>query len=145
MSVAAHNDFTRTLLLWSAPLIVAHFFAVLWHLRLLVTVQPGTPAFLPPLLICINIIPIAGLFVFARGFPVLAGSMVTLPLGVALVSGAYAHFLTSGRDNVLHMPPGPYRFSFQASAISLVVLEAAGCWAGLRMLVSGGRSAKRRA
>jgi hypothetical protein len=88
------------------------------------------------LLILVNLIPVAGLVVFARGFPKLAGSMITLPLAIALVIGAYAHFLSPGSDNILHMPPGNLRLPFQASAVLLLILEVLGCWIGVRMFAS---------
>jgi hypothetical protein len=126
---------TRTLLLWSAAIVVAHFIAVVWHLFLVVKVQPGFPRFAPPLLILVNLIPVAGLVAFAKGFPKLAGCMITLPLAIALVIGTYAHFLSPGTDNIFSMPPGDLRLPFQVSAVLLVVLEALGCWIGIRIFV----------
>lgn len=101
---------SRRLLLWSAPIVVGHFLIVLWHLLLLVKVQPNTLRFLPPLLILVNLLPVAGLVVLAKGFPRLAASLITLPLGIAFVIGAYAHFLGPGTDNVMHIPPGELIF-----------------------------------
>lgn len=135
----------RNLLRWSVPVIVGHFVVVLWHLWLLDRVQPSTPRFLPPLLITINLLPIAGLALFAKGFPKIAGILVALPLGTAFVAGVSAHFISAGPDNVLHMPPVPYRFPYVISAVLLVVLEALGCWAGLRMLFTSENSVKRNA
>jgi len=121
---------------WSALIVLGHFAVVLWHLVLLLKVQPGTFGFAPPLLILVNLIPVAGLVAFARGFPKLAGSMITLPLAIALVIGAYAHFLSPGSDNILNMPPGALRLPFQISAVLLLILEALGCWIGVRMFAS---------
>ena len=126
-------DSTRKLLLWSAPIVLGHFVAVIWHLLLLVKVQPDTPKFFPPLLIVLNLFPVAGLFALAKGFPKLAGSMIVLPLGLALVIGTYAHFLSPGADNILRMPPGDLRLTFQISAMLLELLEALGCWVGIRI------------
>jgi hypothetical protein len=125
-------DSARTLLLWSAPIVVGHFVAVQWHLMLVVEVQPDLPRFAPPLLILVNLVPVAGLVVFAKGLPKLAGSMITLPLSL-LVIGVYAHFLSRGTDNIFRMPPGDLRLAFQISAVLLVLLEALGCCAGLRI------------
>jgi len=127
------SNSARKLLLWSVPIVIGHFVAVVWHLLLLVKVQPGTPGFLPALLIGINLLPVAGLAAFVKGFPKVAASMITVPLGIALVIGAYSHFLSPGTDNVLRMPPGELRVPFQVSATLLVVLEGLGCWVGLRM------------
>ena len=38
-----------------------HFFVVVWRLWLLVRVQPGTPSFLPLILVLVNLLPVAGL------------------------------------------------------------------------------------
>ena len=114
-----------------------HFLVVVWHLWLLVRVQPGTPRFLPPILILVNLLPVAGLIVLAKGSQKLAATLVTVPLGVALVVGFGAHFLSSGNDNVLHMPPGALLLSFQTSAVLLMVLEAAGVLLGLQMFRLG--------
>jgi hypothetical protein len=62
-------DSTRKLLLWSASIVLGYFVAVLWHLLLLVKVQPSTPRFFPPLLILFNLFPIAGLVALAKGAP----------------------------------------------------------------------------
>jgi fumarate reductase subunit C len=139
METAVHsteNPFTRRLLVWSAPVVVGHFLVVLWHLFLLVKVDPNTPRFLPPLLILINLIPLAGLFVFARGFFKVAASMIAIPLGVALVIGGYSHFLSHGSDNVFRMRPGECTLSYQISAVLLVILEALGCWISVRMVAN---------
>lgn len=96
-------DSTRKLLLWCAPIVLGHFVAVIWHLFLLVKVQPSTPRLFPPLLILFNLFPVAGLVVLGKGFRKLAGSMIILPLALALVIGTYAHFLSPGTDNIFHM------------------------------------------
>jgi hypothetical protein len=124
---------TRKLLPESVAIVVGHFVAVVWHLLLLVKVQPNTPGFAPPLLILVNLFPVVGVIGFAKGFPKLAGSLITVPLAIALVIGTYAHFLSPGTDNILRMPPGDLRFAFQVSAVLLVLLEALGCWIGIRI------------
>ncbi|MGA7046319.1 MAG: hypothetical protein WBY98_08655 [Candidatus Sulfotelmatobacter sp.] len=126
-------DSTRKLLLWSAAIVLGHFVAVIWHLLLLVKVQPSTARLFPPLLIVFNLFPVAGLVALAKGFRKLAGSMIILPFAVALVIGTYAHFLSPGTDNILRMPSGDLKLSFQISAMLLVLLEALGCWVGIRI------------
>ena len=95
-------DSTRKLLLWSAAIVLGHFVAVIWHLLLLVKVQPSTPRLFPPLLIVFNLFPVAGLVALAKGFRKLAGSMIILPFAVALVIGTYAHFLSPGTQHIAH-------------------------------------------
>ena len=111
----------RTLRLRSATVVIVHFVAAIWHLFLVVKVQAAFPAFAPPLLILVNLIPVA--------------SLVAFPLAVALVIGIYAHFLSPGADNIFRMPPGDLRLPFQVCAVLLVVLEALGCWIGIRIFV----------
>jgi len=115
--------------------VVAHFVGVIWHLFLVVKVQPGFPRFAPPLLILVNLIPVAGIGAFAKGFPRLAGCMIILPLAVAPVIGVYAHFLGTGADNIFRMPPGDLRLPSQVSAVLLALFEAPGCWIGIRIFV----------
>jgi hypothetical protein len=130
---ATEKSSSRRILVWGVPIILAHFLVVVWHLLLLLRVQPDTPRFLPPLLIVINLFPVAGLLFFVKRFHKLAGCMITIPLAVALVMGVYAHFLTAGADNVFRMSPGGLRLPYQTSALLLVVLEALGSWLGVRM------------
>jgi hypothetical protein len=85
------------------------------------------------LLILFNLFPVAGLVALAKGFRKLAGSLIILPLAIALVIGTYAHFLSRGTDNILRMPSGDLTLSFQISAVLLVLLEALGCWVGIRI------------
>ncbi len=127
------TDGRRRLLLWGTPLVLAHYSVVIWHVALLVKVQPGFPRTAILLLVLINLLPIAGLFVFANGFPKLAGGMIIIPLGIALVVGGYTHFLSTGSDNVLRMAPSELTLPFQVSAVLLALLEALGCWVGFRI------------
>jgi len=126
----------RRLLRWGVAVVGAHFLLVLWHLLLLLTVEPNTPRLLPPILILINLLPLAGLLAYAKGFSKSAAILIALPLAVGLAIGGYSHFLSPGTDNVFRMPPGEFRLSFQVSALLLVILEASGCWIALRMFVS---------
>jgi hypothetical protein len=124
------TDLTRRLLRWGTPIVLAHYVVVIWHVALLVKVQPDFPGLAILLLLLINLFPIAALFAFAKGFPELAASMIIIPLGIALVIGGYTHFLSAGSDNVLHMASSALRLPFQVSAVLLAILEAAGCWVG---------------
>jgi hypothetical protein len=126
-------DFTRKLLLWGGPIVGVHFLVVLWHLVRVLKVQPGFPRLAIPLLILVNLLPIAGLITFAKGYHKLGGILIIVPLGIALVIGVYEHFLSPGTDNVFHMPPGDLRLPFQASAVVLALLEGPGCWVGFRI------------
>jgi O-antigen ligase len=129
---STERDLIHRLLLTGTPMLLAHFAVVLWHLCLLVRVEPSTPTLMPPLLILFNLVPLAGLLALRKGYKKSAGTMITVPLAIVLVIGFSAHFLSSGADNVFRMAPGEWRLSFQISAVLLVCLEALGCWIGLR-------------
>jgi len=127
----ANPSYARSLGFCGALIVVAHFIVALWHLFLVVKTQPGFPTFAPPLLILVNLLPVMGAVVLAKRLPKLAGILIAIPLGIALVIGLYAHFLNPGTDNVFRMPRGKLTLPFQISAAQLVVLEAAGVWFGL--------------
>lgn len=123
----------RRLLTWGTVSTLGHYAAVVWHVTLLVKVQPAFPGTAARLLLLANLLPVAGLVAFAKGFPRLAGIIILVPLGIALVIGGYTHFLSAGSDNVFRMPPGGLTRSFQMSAILLALLEALACWVAIRM------------
>lgn len=129
-------DFIRKLLPFATFVVLGHFAVVIWHLFLLLKVQPSTPWFAALLLVVANLLPIVGLFAFAKGRYNLAAGLIALPLSVALLIGGYTHFLTAGSDNVFRMPPGALRLPFQISAVLLAVLESLGCFLSLRMLAA---------
>ena len=112
----------------------AHFIVVLWHLVVLVRVQPDFPMLGGVMLVLINLLPIAGLVAFTKGASRLAATLIVIPLGVALLIGGYSHFLSPGSDNVLRMSPQGLCLEMQISAALLAVLEAVGCWLGVKML-----------
>jgi hypothetical protein len=132
----AKRRFGRTLLAWGTLVIPAHFAVVIWHLTLLVKVQPEFPRNGIVALILTNLVTVAGLVVFAKGLPKSGATMIVIPLGIALSIGTYTHFLSAGSDNVLRMPATGLTLAFQASAVLLTVLEALGCWIGVRMFLS---------
>jgi len=127
------TDSTRGLLGWGSVVVGTHFLVVLWHVFLLVKVQPGFPALAIVALLLVNLVPIAGVAAFAKGARRLAAVAIVIPLGTGLIIGGYSHFLTSGADNVFRMPGGGLTLSFQVSAVLLAILEALGCWLGVRM------------
>jgi hypothetical protein len=124
-------DIIQRLLFWGALIVASHFFVVLEHLWLVVRTQPSFPRSAIPWLIVINLFPVIGLVVLAMEYRKLAAILIAAPLALAFAIGTYAHFLSPGTDNVLHMPPGELRVPFQVSAVLLALLEALGCWIGL--------------
>jgi len=126
------NHILRKLLPFATFIVVGHFAVVIWHLFLLLKVQPSTPWFAALLLVVTNLLPVVGLFAFAKGRYNLAAGLIAVPLSVALVIGGYTHFVTAGSDNVFWMPPGALRLPFQISAVLLALLESLGCYVALR-------------
>jgi hypothetical protein len=61
------SDFFRKLLPVATFVVVGHFAVVIWHLLLLLKVQPTTPWFAAALLVVANLLPVAGLVAFAKG------------------------------------------------------------------------------
>lgn len=46
----------------------------------------------------------------------------------SLIFGAVNHFLITSPDHVLHLPPSDWRFTFQVTAVLLVITECLGGW-----------------
>lgn len=67
LSQRGKTDFRRKLILWGSLVAAANLIAVIWHVTLLVRVQPGFPTFAIVLLILANLLPVGGVFAFAKG------------------------------------------------------------------------------
>ena len=130
----AKQDFTGNLVCWCVPVVGGHFITIVWHLVLVLKIQPNFPRFAVPLLLLVNLLPVAGLIALPKGHRKLTGLLIAGPLAIALIFGAYSHFLSPGTDNVFHMPPGNLRLPFQASAVILVLFEMLGCWLGITVI-----------
>jgi hypothetical protein len=128
----ARRDFIHSLLFWGTGIVAANLAVILWHLSLVVRVQAGFPRSAIPFLILANLLPVIGIVMLARGHRNWAGIFITVPLAAGFIIGITAHFLRPGTDNVLHMPPGELTLPFQISAVALVILEALGCWVGIK-------------
>ncbi len=70
------------------------------------------------------------------------GGLFLLLLAAGLVIGGYEHFVRAGADNVFTMAPGPLTYSFQASAVLILLVELIGIWACVRLLLAGGLHAR---
>jgi glucan phosphoethanolaminetransferase (alkaline phosphatase superfamily) len=60
--------------------------------------------------------------------------LLLISMAGAFVFGLYYHFIYPSPDNVAMIPPMDGRLPFQITAVLLAVLEALGCWLGMRML-----------
>jgi hypothetical protein len=52
----------------------------------------------------------------------------------ALLFGLWRHFIAQGPDHVMHLQAGPWRVPFQATAVLLAALEAAGAVVAFMLL-----------
>jgi hypothetical protein len=130
------NQAARRLIFWGTSIVVAHYIAIIWHVMLLVRIQPGFPRQGIVALLLVNLVPVSGVLAFAKGFPRSAAAVVIVPLATGLLIGGYSHFFGSAADNVLRMQPGAMTLAFRSSAVLLLVLEALGCWVAGQMYKS---------
>ena len=109
--------------------VVSHGCVVIWHLFVVAKIQPSllTPAFVV-FLGTINLLPFLAVSLLNTRFRPLAGWLLLIPLGLALIAGLISHFFSAGPDNVFRIPAGTWTWSFRVSAVLLVLLETIGCW-----------------
>jgi hypothetical protein len=126
----------RRLALCGSAVIVAHIGAVGWHLLVVSHIHPGvTLAKVKLFTGLINVLPIAALITLWTRFSRFAALLMLIALGVGLAIGGYEHFLSAGTDSVFRMAPGVWTKKFRASATLLLMLEIAGCWIAVRILM----------
>ena len=116
-------------------MIVAHFavnvFHGLAHQRLAIEISPAEKVFV---VVVILIAPlVAGVLLLLRVRRMGAWLLVVSMAG-ALVFGIYKHFIAAGSDHAFGLPYSKWALVFQTTAILLVLTEAVGCWAGIRIL-----------
>jgi hypothetical protein len=113
--------------------VLAHAGVVFWHLVLVAKITPGlTDHQVLAATIAINSVPVVALVLLWARFLRLGGILLFLPLAVGLVIGGKEHFVTPGPLNVFYMAPTPWVLPFRVTAALLAVLEALGCWIGIR-------------
>ena len=61
------------------------------------------------------------------------GWLLAASMAAACLFGIYKHFIGAGPDNALTMVSGVSSLQFQITAVLLAVIEALGCWAGIRV------------
>lgn len=100
-----------------------------------VALDPFGTAFV---LIVITAGPLAGAALMCRR-PRLAAAIIALAMAGALVFGFINHFIIQGTDHIAHVVPA-WRTLFAATAMLLVVVEAAGVALGVRAAASDRRA-----
>jgi hypothetical protein len=120
---------------FAIAMIVAHFavnaFHGLAHQRLAIAISPAEKVFVVVVILIAP--PVAGVLLLLRVRRMGAWLLVVSMVG-ALVFGIYKHFIAPGPDHAFGLPRGEWALVFQATAILLVLTEAVGCWAGIRIL-----------
>jgi len=116
-------------------LIVAHLavnvFHGLAHQRLAIEISSAENVFV---VLVILIAPlVAGVLLLLKTWRMGAWLLVVSMAG-ALVFGIYKHFMAPGPDHALGLPYSGWALVFQITTVLLVVTEATGCWAGIRIL-----------
>jgi hypothetical protein len=61
------------------------------------------------------------------------GWLLAAAMAGALVFGVYKHFIAAGADNAFTLARSAAALQFQITAVLLAILEAIGCWAGIRV------------
>lgn len=118
----------KNLRLLGLLVIAAHGFVDIWHLLLTPKVLPvGTSPHLSLIFGFVAAIHLAiavSWWFLPRRF---AGPLLFVLLIVAFVFGGYEHFLSSGLNNMFHVPAVDGATAFRLSAIFLPILELLGC------------------
>jgi hypothetical protein len=78
--------------------------------------------------------PLLSLFLLHTRLAGMGALLLSLSMFGAFVFGVCGHFLLPGADNVLQIPSSAWRIPFQATAVLLMVLQAAGTVVGVRCL-----------
>ena len=101
------------------------------HQRLAIEISPAEKIFV---VVVILIAPlVAGVLLLLKSRWIGAW-LLAVSMAGALIFGIYKHFVAAGPDNALGLPYSVWALVFQVTAVLLVVTEAAGCWAGIRIL-----------
>lgn len=80
------------------------------------------------------IAPITAIVLFWAGFRPVGLVLLLVSMAGSLVFGLYYHFWATGPDNTLMLPEVPGTSFFQATAVSLAVLEVLAYSLGLRLV-----------
>jgi hypothetical protein len=61
------------------------------------------------------------------------GWLLAAAMAGSLAFSVYKHFIAAGPDNAFSLAPSAWGALFQITAVLLAVVEALGCWAGIRL------------
>jgi hypothetical protein len=120
---------------FAIAIVVAHLAVNLFHgwahERLAIEISPAEKVFVVVVILVAPII--AGVLLLLRARR-MGAWLLAVSMAGALAFGIYKHFVAAGPDRALSLPYSGWAVVFQVSAVLLVVTEAAGCWAGFRIL-----------
>lgn len=126
--------------------LAAHLIVAVWHLFLVAKILPAPENNVSWFAICLITLGHLGVSVaWLKLSDRFAGLVLCIFLVAALGAGIYEHFLGPGLNNIFRVAPGDWTALFRASVIALVILEALGCWVGVRVLMRGGQITSRTA
>ena len=120
---------------WAVALVWVHLVVNLVHgaahRELGILPSPLANAFI---LLVIVIGPLVALALLRFAGEPTGGAALATTMAGALVFGLWNHFAVPSPDHVGHVAGGGWGRVFQVTAVLLAVTEAAGAWAGLRLL-----------
>lgn len=85
------------------------------------------------ILVVIMMGPFAGLALLWSRYRTTGAVTLAVTMCGALLFGAWNHFVVASADHVAHLAPGPWRLTFQITAVLLAVTEVAGMLSGLAL------------
>lgn len=116
---------------------VANLATVIWHLWLVVKLQPDTPvAKYVRLGSIVAVLTLVGLALLWTGWQKAGATVLGIMFAIGFVIGTPEHYLVAGPSNVFDVGVGAWTLLFKTSAAVLVVLEIAGMFTSGRMLVA---------
>jgi hypothetical protein len=129
------NETTRRAAYWGTAIGLLHFLTnvahAAAHLNLNVLLNRADAAFIVTIILLCPLIAM-GLLWTSRVR--LGLFLLTFSMGAALLFGLYHHFVAEGSDHVGSHGPGFWAATFTLTAYGLLVLEAAGAYAGAHFL-----------
>jgi hypothetical protein len=131
---------TRRYALLATLVVAVNLLLTIWHLYVLGQINPTMTRGQLIVAGCIvSLVPLTSGVLSWTPRHRLAGWLMVASLGLGFAVGSYVHFLSGGSDTVFAIAAGEWTLPFRVSASLLVVVEALGCWVGLR-LIFGRRS-----
>jgi hypothetical protein len=119
--------------LYGTVIVLGHCGVVVWHLLMLARLHSMLSSSQILLIASlVNLIPFTAVILLWTQFRKIAGWLLLVSLGIGLLIGTYEHFLSPSPDNVFRLAQGGWALQFRITAVLLVLIEALGCWIGVK-------------